>query len=197
MCWPALQRRVRQQSGGDERANVASGVIGSFDFTGTGVSAVGTGAANFVNIDRSRGSEHAPGYRQGSKNLKRGEKNSRPCDFQHLGFASPLSKLLKSRVSRRKGDIRPHASFTKIAANLSTSIEPERYLPRSSCGNTGHDGGRGEETALPVVGQRNPCPERFRPRVPLPPLRAVRAGRAHRRAGGGRAGNGPRDDCRG
>src|SRR5690242_16670166 len=31
------------------------------------------------------------------------------------------------------------------------------------------------------AGQRNLCPERFRPRVPLPPLRAVRAGRAHRR----------------
>ena len=31
------------------------------------------------------------------------------------------------------------------------------------------------------AGQRNPWPGRSRPRVPLPPLRAVRAGRAHRR----------------
>jgi hypothetical protein len=71
------------------------------------------------------------------------------------------------------GDGRNIVVFSPRPQNLPhTCRAPSTGTPVATVVRWGGDGASG-------AGQRNPRPGRFRPRVPLPPLRAVRAGRAH------------------
>jgi hypothetical protein len=98
----------------------------------------------------------------------------------------PLTPTLwiPGSASRPRNDV-CHAICQKLSGISSCFLHTPRTTlilhPAPSAGTPvmtviawGGDGASG-------AGQRNPCPGRSSPRVPLPPLRAVRAGRAHRR----------------
>ena len=100
-------------------------------------------------------------------------------------LAQPLKRA--ERVERFSDQPIDFARSSKIVGPFHSHPSHLPHNPsRSSHGNAGHDGDCvGRRRRFRLAANVAAGPERFRPRVPLPPLRAVRAGRAHSRRGQG------------